>query len=95
MRRILHFSEEQIAELEEVSQQHPTPHVRERARAVLKVAQGHNAVYVAQQGFKPRHPETVRYWCYAYLARGLAGLISPSLREHESKQPPPDSTKGT
>ena len=51
------------------------PYVRERAAAVLKVADGMPAAVVARQGLlRPREPDTVYAWLDRYHAEGLAGL---------------------
>jgi hypothetical protein len=51
------------------------PHVRERAAALLKVADGRSAVSVARTGLlRPRKPATVWRWIRRYLAEGIAGL---------------------
>jgi transposase len=51
------------------------PHVRERAAALLEVADGRSAVSVARTGLlRPRKPATVWRWIRRYLAEGIAGL---------------------
>lgn len=53
----------------------PKPYVRERAAALLKVADGMSPHAVAQQGLlKPRDPDTIYAWLDWYQAEGLAGL---------------------
>lgn len=53
----------------------PRPYVRERCSAILKIAAGHSAHWVAQNGLlKARHPDTVYDWLNAYEAERLAGL---------------------
>ena len=70
----------------------PTPYVRERAAAILKVAAGESLRAVARAGLlRPRHRETVAAWVRRSLAEGRAGLqvrpgrgrkpaLSPSAR---------------
>ena len=53
----------------------PRPYVRERCSAILKIAEGHSAHWVAQNGLlKARNPDTVYGWLNAYEAEKLAGL---------------------
>lgn len=55
--------------------QDPRPYVRERCSAILKIAEGHSAHWVAQNGLlKVRDPDTVYDWLNAYEAEKLAGL---------------------
>jgi len=54
---------------------HPKPYVREKAAAVLKVADGWAVQDVARRGLlRPRTPKTVAAWLDRYRDRGLAGL---------------------
>jgi hypothetical protein len=58
-----------------VRDHHPTPHFREKAAALLKVADGWELQDVAAYGLlKPRSRNTVASWLDRYQARGLAGL---------------------
>ena len=53
----------------------PRPYVRERCSAILKIAAGHSAHWVSQNGLlKPRDPDTVYGWLNAYEAEKMAGL---------------------
>ncbi len=53
----------------------PKPYVRERAAALLKVADGMTPHAVAQHGLlKRRDPDTVYAWLTWYQAEGLAGI---------------------
>jgi hypothetical protein len=53
----------------------PRPYVRERCSAILKIAEGHSAHWVAQNGLlKARNPDTVYDWLNTYEAEKLAGL---------------------
>jgi transposase len=54
---------------------HPRGYARERAAAILKVADGWSARRVAAEGLlRPRRPETVAGWVDAYLRRGVVAL---------------------
>ncbi len=51
------------------------PYVRERCSAILKIAEGSSAHWVAQNGLlKARDPDTVYDWLNVYEAEKLAGL---------------------
>ena len=66
---------EQIRELERLRDHDPTPYVREKAAAILKVAAGQSLRAVARAGLlRPRRRETVAAWMRRYLAEGAAGL---------------------
>jgi hypothetical protein len=55
----------------------PRPYVRERCAAVLKIAEGHAAYWVARHGLlKVRDPDTVSGWVTRSQADGLAGLLA-------------------
>jgi transposase len=83
---------EQAAELTHLRDHAPTPYVRERAAAILKVAAGQSLRAVARSGLlRPRHRETVAAWVRRYLSEGGVGLrvrpgrgrkpaFSPSVR---------------
>jgi hypothetical protein len=61
--------------LEAVRDRHPKPHLREKAAALLKVADGWAIQDVAAAGLlRPRARNTVAAWLNRYRARGLAGL---------------------
>jgi hypothetical protein len=70
---------EQVRELEKVRDSHPKAYLRERASAILKVANGQSARQVGEHGLLKRHePETVSLWVKRYLAEGLKGLTVKS-----------------
>lgn len=68
----------------------PKPHVREKAAAVLKVAEGASLRAVARSGLlRPRRRETVARWVRAYLADGLAAFaIRPGRGRKPAFSPP-------
>lgn len=73
--RTIELSSEQRAELIWVRDHHPRPHYRERASAILKLADGMPVSGVARSGLlKPRQAETVRDWLNRYEAEGVAGF---------------------
>jgi transposase len=57
------------------------PYLRERAAALLKIADGQAAAAVARTGLlRPRQPDTVYRWLARYRAEGTAGLTDRSGR---------------
>lgn len=70
------LSEDQQHELEQARDHHAKAYVRERAAAILKVAQGATLTEVGEHGLHRRHePETVHGWINQYVASGLSGLM--------------------
>jgi hypothetical protein len=77
MPKVLHLELDkgQRAELEAVRDHHPRPHLREKAAALLKIADGMPASQVARHGLlKPREPDTVYRWLARFTEAGIAGL---------------------
>jgi transposase len=73
--RTLALSPEQRATLEAARDHHPRPYARERAAAILKVAEGWPVSHVAAYGLLKAHrEETVSEWLDRYEATGLAAL---------------------
>lgn len=74
-RRELTLTSEQKQELTALRDQTKYEYVRERCAALLKIAGGQSAHWVALQGLlKPRDPDTVYHWLTIYEAEGVAGL---------------------
>ncbi len=72
----LSIGDAQRRELVQARDHDPRPYVRERAAAMLKVADGQAAYQVARHGLlKARDPDTLYAWLRAYQAQGLVGLI--------------------
>lgn len=92
-RRKLDLTVEQQGALEHVRDRDPKPYMREKAAALLKVAEGQTPRAVALNGLhKPRDPDTVYEWIDRYQRDGIEGLriksgrgrkpgFSPSLPE--------------
>jgi hypothetical protein len=60
---------------------HPKAYVRERAAAILKIADGYSGLFVAQHGLlRPRKQETVYLWYHRYTSAGIEGLLIQSGR---------------
>jgi len=61
--------------LEKVRDTHPKAYMRERAAAILKIADGRSGLQVSREGLlKVRDPDTIYRWVQRYLADGIAGL---------------------
>jgi len=66
---------DQVRELETVRDTDPLPYRRERAAALLKIADAHSGRAVALSGLlKPRQPDTIYAWVKLYRTEGVAGL---------------------
>ena len=81
----LQLSDAERRELEEIRDHAPRAYLRERAAAVLKVADGASIRGVAGSGLlKKRHPETVCIWLQRYRAEGANGL---RIRDGRGRKP--------
>ena len=68
----------------------PKPYLRERAAALLQIADGASARHVARHGLlQPRHPDTVYRWLDRYQTDGLNGLTMRPGRGRKPAFPPP------
>jgi hypothetical protein len=87
-RRTLILSQEEQAQLEEIRDHDRRAYLRERAAALLKIAQGRSPHWVACFGLlKPREPDTVYGWLNDYQRtrqiqprRPCRGRFSPGGR---------------
>lgn len=69
------LEQEQRMELEDIRDHHEQAYMRERAAAILKVAEGQSGVQVAEQGLlKRRNVDALYDWVHRYEAEGIAGL---------------------
>ncbi len=85
----VHLSEEERAALQRLRDTDPHPYVRERAAALLKMAEGHSARAVALHGLlKRRDHETPAGWYHRYRAEGTAGLRIHPGRGRKPSVPP-------
>ncbi len=83
-RRVL-LSAETRGELERLRDGGPRAYLRERAAAVLKVADGVPAAVVARERLlRPRRPDTVYAWLDRFEAGGVAGL---AIRPGRGRKP--------
>ena len=73
---VLVLTPKQRDELEWARDHHPLAYVRERAAALLKIADGQSGRQVALHGLlKPRQPDTIYEWVRRYKAKGFKGLL--------------------
>ena len=74
--RTLILTIDQRQQLEDLRDTSPIPYLRERAGALLKIANGMSANAVSQHGLlKVREPDCVYRWLNRYQQQGLEGLI--------------------
>jgi hypothetical protein len=86
-RRYLELDEDERAELEGLARRDSRPYMRERATALLKIADGHSPHWVSQHGLlRVRQPDTVYGWLNAYEQGGVAALVQKPRR---GRAPPP------
>ncbi len=75
LRRTLQLSASQRQDLLAARDHDARPYVRERAAALLKIADGQSAHAVARHGLlKPRDPDTVYSWLTWYEKLGVRSL---------------------
>jgi transposase len=81
----LDLSDSERQELEETRDYREKAYVRERAAALLKIADGYSGRWVALHGLgKERKPDTVYDWHERYCAEGTDGLF---VREGRGRKP--------
>ena len=74
--RTLTLTDDRRVELLALRDRDPRPYVRERAAALLKVADGATPHRVARRGLlRPRDPDTVYAWLDRYEGEGVAGVV--------------------
>lgn len=88
--RYLDLEEAERRQLEQMVRSDPKPYRRERAAAILKVANGEVAARVAQSGLlQPRDPDTIYAWLDRFERDGIAGLsIAPGRGRKPAFSPP-------
>lgn len=80
----LELSEVERVTLETMRDRHPRPYLRERAAALLRIADGMAALQVAASGLKVRDPDTVYGWLHDYQAYGICGFYHRPRRRRIS-----------
>jgi transposase len=89
VRRLMLTKEERDGLVDAVKH-HTKAYVRERAAAILKVADGASAAWVAARGLLlPRAPDTVYRWLDQFEEAGLAGLTIRPGRGRKPRLSPP------
>lgn len=89
--RELQLTPDKRTELERLRDHAPQPYVRERAAALLKVADGIPASVVARSGLlRRRQPMTLYDWLDRYDEAGAAGLYIRPGRGRKPAFPPCD-----
>jgi transposase len=79
------LTEEQEHELEDIRDHHPKPYMRERAAAILKIADGASGLETARHLLNRRHwQDTIYDWCQRYREHGIAGL---QIRKGRGRKP--------
>lgn len=75
MRRTIALAAEERQDLEYLRDHEAKAYLRERAAAIIKVADGAVAAQVARTGLlRPHEPDTIYSWLDRYAADGIAGL---------------------
>jgi transposase len=75
------LSKEEQADLEDLQRHSPKPYLRERASAILKLANKQTASDIACHGLlQKRHRETVTTWFHRFETQGVKGLAITSGR---------------
>jgi transposase len=95
---VLILTPQQRTDLEWARDHHSRPYVRERAAALLKIADGHSGREVARNRLlKPHWPDTVYDWVKRFQAEGLKGLLVKPGRGRKPAFSPslPDRERGT
>jgi hypothetical protein len=74
----------------------PKPYQRERAAALLKIAEGMAPLHVAREGLlRPRKPDTVYGWVHRFHQERLASLpIRPGRGRKPAFSPSPRRPRG-
>ena len=95
-RRLVRLTVEKLTELKEVRDTAARPYVRERAAAIIKVAEGQTPHAVARRGLlKPHDPDTVYAWLDRYTAEGIDGLrVRPGRGRKPAFSPSPADRRG-
>jgi transposase len=85
----INLTDRQRQELESLRDTADKAYLRERAAAILKIADGMSGLQVSQDGLlKPRDPDTIYRWVKRYRAEGVAGLTIRSGRGRKAAYDP-------
>lgn len=79
------LTEAQRQELENTRDHHEKPYMRERAAAILKIADGASGLETARHLLnRPHWQDTIYEWCKRYSEHGLEGL---QIRKGRGRKP--------
>jgi hypothetical protein len=94
-RRTLILDAEQRLTLEEMRDHHPKAYMRQRAAALLKIADGFSANWIATHGLlKAVDVDQIYEWHRRYTSFGLAGLYLRKGRGRKAAFFPPQLPSG-
>jgi len=83
-RRYLRLSESERAELEQALRRDERAYMRERASALIQIADGRSSYWVSQHGLlRRRNRKTVIAWLNAYEKGGIAALVQKPRRKRD------------
>lgn len=69
------LSQEEREKLEEIRDSDERAYMRERAAAILKIAEGRSGLQVAEHGLlKRRNADVIYQWVHRYEGEGVEGL---------------------
>jgi transposase len=81
----IELNEQQRRELENIRDHHQLPYLRERAAAILKIADGHSGLQTARNMLNRVHwQDTIYDWVKRYQAEGVEGL---KIRSGRGRKP--------
>ena len=101
--RTLTLTEEQRQELKQYRDHDSRMYIRERCAALLKIASGKTAHWVALNGLlKARDPDTLYAWLDIYENQGIEGLLKRTqgqnrrrhLRQSQTDRSPTSGSSG-
>ena len=82
---IITLSDDEREKLAAIRDRHSKAYMRERASAILKIAEGQSGREVAREGLlKERRPDTVYEWVHRWEAEGVEGL---RIRDGRGRKP--------
>jgi hypothetical protein len=85
--RTLTLTENQSQELRQARDHDPRMYIRERCAALLKIASGKTAHWVARNGLlRPRDPDTIYAWLNIFESQGLEGLIKRTQGQNRRRR---------
>ena len=92
-RRYLNLTEQQRTALLRIRDRDPRPYLRQKAAALLKVADGDSPHAVAKHGLlKPRDPDTLYGWMDEYQEQGQLAARPATRRAFSPRGPRPRGT---